>query len=86
MFRLPKTRRDFWIEKISNNQKRDERNIAELSKFGWRVLEVWECSIKGRGKLQPDELIEEVSKWVTGDSSFKRLEGSPISASAKNQF
>ena len=51
LFRLPKTRQEFWADKIGKNQVRDQRNRAQLESLGWRVLEVWECSLRG---LSPD--------------------------------
>ena len=56
LFRLPKSRTDFWREKIEGNQLRDEKARSDLSGQGWRVVEVWECAIKGRHRLDHKEL------------------------------
>jgi DNA mismatch endonuclease (patch repair protein) len=40
---LPKTRREFWLAKLSGNVERDRRNVIALSQLGWKVLTVWEC-------------------------------------------
>ncbi len=45
-FRWPKTRTDFWKEKIGGNVLRDHKNYAALNNDGWKVLVVWECEIK----------------------------------------
>ena len=45
-FRLPKTRTDFWDEKISGNRARDAKNRELLLHSGWNVLEVYECEIR----------------------------------------
>ena len=37
----------YWSEKISANQVRDARKVAELRALGWRVAIVWECETKG---------------------------------------
>lgn len=42
----PKTRTEFWTDKINGNKKRDERNIDLLIKDGWKVITVWECELK----------------------------------------
>ena len=34
--------------KLAANKARDERKITELGKRGWRVLTVWECSLRGK--------------------------------------
>ncbi|WP_430252081.1 very short patch repair endonuclease [Neorhizobium sp. DAR64860/K0K1] len=47
LFRMPSSRQDFWAEKISSNRERDRRTNQALSDAGWRVLTVWECSMKG---------------------------------------
>ena len=44
--RIPSTNKDYWITKIENNIKRDERAITLLSEKGWSVLVVWECGLK----------------------------------------
>ena len=75
MFRLPATRRDFWEAKIFSNRERDQRNIAELRKMGWRVLEVWECAFKGRGRLGDEELSDLVVSWINGVSETNQVEG-----------
>jgi DNA mismatch endonuclease (patch repair protein) len=44
--KLPETRRDFWERKISGNIERDARHIKTLNDKGWKVLIIWECSLK----------------------------------------
>lgn len=41
--RLPKSRPEYWLPKLSRNQKRDEQAIAALRTLGWEVLILWEC-------------------------------------------
>ena len=45
-FVVPKTRTEFWTEKINGNRERDQRNNALLKKAGWNVITVWECEMK----------------------------------------
>ena len=44
--RLPKSRVDFWEDKLNGNRRRDEANEARLCAMGWDVLVIWECIIK----------------------------------------
>lgn len=44
--KLPETRREFWAKKIGDNVKRDQRQVSELRKHGWRVLLIWECELR----------------------------------------
>lgn len=41
--RIPKTRQDFWIPKLTSNATRDKKIVGTLRKEGWQVLVVWEC-------------------------------------------
>ena len=45
-FVVPKTRTEFWLNKIGKNVINDERQQAELTAAGWKVLTVWECELK----------------------------------------
>lgn len=47
LFRLPKTRPEFWKTKIDANAERDRRKQAELRATGWRVETIWECQLRG---------------------------------------
>ena len=44
-FVLPKTRTEFWINKINTNISNDKKNINELTKNGWKILVFWECQL-----------------------------------------
>lgn len=46
-FVIPKTRTEWWMEKISRNIKRDEEAVKQLQLAGWKVITVWECDLKG---------------------------------------
>ena len=63
-FRLPKTRTQFWKEKIDKNRLRDERNRRELQSSGIRVLTIWECSLKGKGKINEGMLLTLFKTWL----------------------
>lgn len=48
-FVVPKTRTEFWMNKINGNKERDQQKTALLNKEGWNVITVWECELrKGR--------------------------------------
>lgn len=42
---IPKTRTEWWINKISKTKKRDLKNQLEISKKGWNVINIWECEL-----------------------------------------
>ena len=43
---IPKTRTDWWLNKINNNRAKDSKSMVMLNDMGWRVLEIWECDLK----------------------------------------
>jgi len=45
-FVVPKTRTDWWMNKISRNTVNDEKAVAALRNAGWKVMIVWECDLK----------------------------------------
>lgn len=48
---IPKSHREYWQPKLTNNQRRDEQNGRKLRELGWRVCVVWECEATRLGKL-----------------------------------
>ncbi|UJH90931.1 DNA mismatch endonuclease Vsr [Antarcticibacterium sp. 1MA-6-2] len=61
-FQLPKTRTEWWKEKISNTVARDIRKIAELQEKGWHCIVVWECDLKTHKKENTlNNLFEEIT-------------------------
>ena len=45
-FVWPKSNEEFWKSKIELNIARDKRNFLLLQESGWRVIVVWECTLK----------------------------------------
>ncbi|PYF74353.1 very short patch repair endonuclease [Pedobacter nutrimenti] len=43
---VPKTRTEWWLNKINGNISKDLDNKSLLIKSGWKVIEVWECGLK----------------------------------------
>ena len=64
MFRLPRTRPDFWLTKISGNRERDRRTIKSLNEKGFRVLVIWECALRGRPPSEIDRVLRNTEKWL----------------------
>ena len=44
--KIPKSNRDFWVNKIRRNQERDQQNYRLLRENGWQVIVIWECQLK----------------------------------------
>lgn len=45
-FVIPKTRTDWWINKIERNKQIDNENFQHLELLGWKVLIIFECELK----------------------------------------
>ena len=43
---LPKTKIDFWKNKLEGNKLRDKLKQSQLKDLGWKIINVWECEIK----------------------------------------
>lgn len=49
-FLVPKTRTEWWLDKISTNKNNDLRSEIALKESGWKVISIWECEIKSSAK------------------------------------
>lgn len=76
LYKRPASNRAFWDAKIAENKKRDKRVIKELLELGWRVLIVWECSLKGRFKLGIDKVTEVIENFLHSSQRYHEIRGS----------
>lgn len=77
LFKLPTTRREFWTKKISGNRARDERSAEALHRAGWRVMTVWECSVKGPARRPPTEVVGSCVAFIRGDTPVAQITSLP---------
>ena len=78
LFKVPSTNREKWKEKIDRNRERDQRNRDALEAAGWRVLDVWECSVKGPDRLESLDVIQFVCDWVGSGEVSAELRGGSV--------
>ena len=45
-FVIPKTRTEWWLNKISGNQSKDSHAEKMLTDQGWNIITIWECNLK----------------------------------------
>ncbi len=45
-FIVPKTRTEWWMNKIKGNIENDKKKREILQQEGWNVITVWECELK----------------------------------------
>ena len=43
---VPKTRSKWWTQKFERNAQNDNKHARALRKLGWKVIVIWECSLK----------------------------------------
>ena len=72
LFKWPSTRKEWWGRKLRRTREIDGRNVDALLASGWRVLEIWECALKGRYRRPTDEVIDRICSWIRSS----RLKGS----------
>ncbi len=75
LFKWPKTREEFWREKIEGNRGRDARSTEMLLAAGWRVATVWECALKGPERLLGDDVIDSIATWLSSDRKETSFRG-----------
>lgn len=51
-YKLPQTKTEWWLNKITGNQNRHIGYIAALENAGWEVITVWECELKTASREQ----------------------------------
>ncbi len=86
LFKVPKTRTDFWMQKITNNRLRDQRQVKALEELGYRVMIVWECAIKGRFKISEDTLELALAEWINENKKSSELSGTDTANSGDAKF
>ena len=47
-FVVPKTRTEWWLNKINETKKRDKVKAEKLKQLGWQIIVIWECELKPR--------------------------------------
>ena len=58
---IPKTQTRYWLNKLENNKKRDFQNKRKLIKLGWKVIDVWECTLK---KKNLDKTLNRLERMI----------------------
>ncbi len=63
-YTIPKTRTNWWIDKINRNIDRDVENKTKLQDLGWKIIEIWECELKVKARESTLEAILQKIKLV----------------------
>ena len=74
-FVIPKTRTEFWLNKVNRNQERDIEVKKKLASMGWHSITIWECELKSNKKdATLQSLVYTLSKILLQDHKVKRNE------------
>ncbi len=60
-FVIPKTRTEWWLNKINHTKKNDKKNYKALKEMGWNVVIIWECQLK---KSRINTTLEKLQKNI----------------------
>lgn len=73
LFKWPKTRKEFWRNKINKNYDNDRKSVDNLRNLGWRVCIVWECAIRKDRKRDTPIIANELGRWLIGNSEILEI-------------
>ena len=65
----PASRRSFWTSKFQGNVNRDRRNVQGLLSGGWRVMVIWECSLRGK-HADLEQVGRQTTDFLNSDVNF----------------
>lgn len=64
-FHMPKSNVEFWAAKLTRNRDRDRRQHEQLRQMGWRVIDVWECELRGDAReARLERLVGQIAEGV----------------------
>ena len=59
-FVIPKTKTEWWLDKINKTISRDLEIKNTLKNLGWRIFVIWECELKANIEERLKKLIKEI--------------------------
>jgi DNA mismatch endonuclease (patch repair protein) len=71
--RLPKSRTEYWRQKIQANRVRDRRVLRAIRHNGWEALVVWQCRLRDIDRVIPRILDFLRKKRKKGTNSRVRV-------------
>jgi DNA mismatch endonuclease (patch repair protein) len=66
-FVLPKTRSEWWLQKINRNKQLDNENYLKLKKKSWKVFTIFECELKKNKDRTLIKLLSDFNKLQNSD-------------------
>lgn len=84
---IPGSRSSWWRKKLEGNKTRDANALAELRSNGWRVVVIWECSVRRPGidrQKALDRVCLHTAKFLRSKKNFLEISG-PLSGVASER-
>lgn len=80
--KIPKTNREFWVNKIKRNKERDKEEQRKLAEMGWHSIVVWECELKSKVRERTLESIAFTLNhiWLKDRGAYPELEETYLQA------
>lgn len=75
LFRMPRTRTEYWEAKIRRNRERDAETAASLGAAGWRCLTVWECGVQNLKGEDLAAVLDRIAGWILGSAETGEVTG-----------
>lgn len=75
LFRLPKSREEFWANKIGGNIARDQTQALQLLETGWRVVTIRECALKGRYRIDGPAILKQLERFFSATDKILEISG-----------
>ena len=72
---MPKDNAVFWRAKLKRNAERDGESVRRLRAAGWRVLTVWECSVRGRDAPGLEVVADRCAEWLRAGGGEAEISG-----------
>ena len=85
--KLPNTMRSWWKEKLEGNRRRDIETISALNNLGWRVLVVWECSVRRPGVVRTkaiEKITDCIAEFLRSQISYLEIPKVPCKRNLQN--
>jgi len=60
-FVVPKTRTEWWLNKLNINKQKDDENFSKLSIIGWKIIVIFECELMSNKRIKTlSNLLDEL--------------------------
>lgn len=63
LYRPPKTRKAFWLSKITKNIQRDKQTDEALEHSEWKVLKIWQCELQSNFKGEMSRIVQDLGEY-----------------------